>query len=339
MILTISIILLSAIIVDFFVADMKLLSRFTYHPVQWVGYLAIFLEKKLNHGNAITQFLSGSLISLSLLFIVYGFAHFLMQFADESEGAWAGYFLSGFFLSWLIASRSLCDYVYQIVLARDDLPEARKRLSHIVGRKTETLDEDKISRASIETLAENFSDAVVAPLFYFAMFSFIGLGLEGLFLYKTLNTLDSLYGYRNKRYVYFGKLPAILDDIVNLIPARLTACLIFGAGLFFAPKHFLSAIYQSFKGIKPIWRYYFLPNNGSPNACWTEWAFATLLNVELGGKREYQGGIIQENTIGLNGKTCLAFDDITRALKLYRYSMLLLSGILGLIIVFLTFSY
>ncbi len=318
----IPIFLCAALLIDAMLGDMQALNRFIGHPVQWVGKLAIRLEKIFNHGSDVYRFISGSLITLLLLFLSVAFAYLLNQIAGNIFGIIAQYALSLFFLAWLISARPLHDYVSNVYQSRDDMQAARQALSHIVGRKTENLDENNISRAAIETLAENFSDAVIAPLCYFALGSFYGYGLEALFFYKALNTLDSLYGYRDARYLYFGKLAAILDDMANLLPARLTGLLVLMAGfILLGWRKWRICALRLYRDIPPIWHYYFTPNNHSPNACWSETAFALILNVELGGRRVYEGGIVQENIIGVGGKKNLQFADIARALRLYRISL------------------
>ena len=341
-ILLLPLFLSTALLIDAVLGDMQALNRLIGHPVQWIGKLAIRLEKIFNHGGDMRRFIIGSFITLLLLLFSVAFAYMLGQIADKIGGVWAQYAVSLFFLAWLIAARPLHDYVRRVYQARDDIESARKALSHIVGRKTENLDENNISRASIETLAENFSDAVIAPLCYFALGSVCGYGngwgngwgLEALFFYKALNTLDSLYGYRDARYLYFGKLAAMLDDIANLLPARISGLLVLMAGLVLIGwKRWLICAIRLYRDIPPLWCYYFKPNSHSPNACWSETAFALILAIELGGRRDYAGGIVQENIIGVGGKKNLQFTDIACALRLYRLSLYLLQ--IMLLIVFL----
>ncbi len=319
--------LFTSLLIDAVLGDMQILNRLIGHPVQWVGKLAIRLEKTFNHGSDVCRFIIGSVITLLLLLFSVAFAYMLNQIAGKIGGIAAQYAVSLFFLAWLIAARPLHNYVGQVYQARGDMVAARQALSHIVGRKTENLNENNISRASIETLAENFSDAVIAPLLYFALGSFYGngWGLEALFFYKALNTLDSLYGYRDVRYLYFGKMAAVLDDIANLLPARMTGLLVLMAGfILLGWRHYrqwLACAFRLYRDIPPLWRYYFKKNSHSPNACWSETAFALILAVELGGRRDYAGGIVQENIIGAGGRKNLQFADISRALRLYRISL------------------
>ncbi len=318
--------LLGGLLLDGCFADYKTLNQLVGHPVEWVGRLAILLEKRLNHGGAGRRFISGGLVTFSLLTLSLLCAHLIIWLALSismppfNQQMAVYYVISAFLLGWLVAAKSLYRHVSDVLASADNLAQARLALAKIVGRKTDDLDENHISRAAIETLSENFSDAVIAPAFYFVLF-----GLEGLFVYKTLNTLDSIYGYHNQRYGYFGKLPAILDDVANFIPARLTALLILLAGLIFAQKNIIPTIKLCMTQIAPLWRYYFKTPHISPNACWVETAYAGLLNIQLGGKRQYQGDITHAHIIGAtDARQQVAWADIARALRLYRYSMGLL---------------
>ncbi len=324
-----------ALLLDKIFADLALLHRIFWHPVEWLGRPAVFLEKICNHGNKITQFSSGAMISILLLGWAWFLAHSIGWVATKYFGDYA-ILVSIFFLAWLLSARSLHDHVAGIWRAghnnhdickpngTDHLLVARKLLGQIVGRQTANLTESQISAGAIESLAENFSDGVMAPLFYFLCF-----GIEGVFCYKCLNTLDSLYGYRNQRYQYFGKFAAIADDIANFIPARLSAFVIFLTGIFYAPKQVLAFadLWQIWNQIPPL-NFYFRSNPAkqskpSPNAIYSEVAFAHLLDIQLGGIRQYSGGIQQVNIIGL-GREKLKFSDIDRALTLYRAVILFL---------------
>ena len=323
-----------ALLLDWWLGDMRFLHRNLLHPVEWFGRPAIFLEKIFNRGRPIYRFFAGLLVSVVLLHcsvflarlikLIWGFGVAKFGLADF-------YLLpiEIFFLAWMIAGRSLYQHVFAVYQDRDDLTKARRALSHIVGRKTENLEKRAISAAAIETLAENFSDGVIAPLFYYCLF-----GLEGLFFYKCLNTLDSLYGYRDKHYQYFGKFAARLDDIANLIPARLCCFVVFLSGLFYAPARvFSKSGWYGLWGKTPfLWHYVTSKNAAemaSPNAIWSEWAFAQILNLKLGGLREYAGGITQKNEVGI-GKDNIQFSDICAALSLYRHVFLLLLLLTGI---------
>jgi adenosylcobinamide-phosphate synthase len=215
-------------------------------------------------------------------------------------------------LGWpLIAARSLDDHVRAVAtpLAGGDLERARHAVSMIVGRDPHQLDSAGIARAAIESLAENTSDGVIAPLFWGAL-----LGLPGLFAYKAINTLDSMVGHRSARFEAFGWASARLDDLVNLVPARLT-------GLLFAlvgkrPQAGLAAMLRD------------APRHRSPNAGWPEAAMAEALGIRLSGPRMYEGQVVQEPYVNAAGREATAAD-ILAALSLYRHTMVAVAVLLA----------
>lgn len=185
-------------------------------------------------------------------------------------GRW-GWVPELFLGAWMLAGRSLRDSVERVVAAleRKDLPAARQAVSLVVGRDTATLDEDDVVRAGLETLAESLCDGVVAPLFWFA----VG-GLPALWGFKAVSTLDSMVGHREAPWTHFGWASARLDDLLNLVPARITLLLIAAAS-------------GSWNALRLAWRDG--GRTGSPNAGWVEAAFAGALSVELGGLNYYDG--------------------------------------------------
>lgn len=194
--------------------------------------------------------------------------------------------------SMTLALKGLVDSVRDVIRAIDDLPEARRRLSMIVGRDTDKLDRDGVLRAAIESLSENASDGVIAPLFYLA----IG-GVPLAMTYKAINTLDSMVGYKNERYRDFGQVSARLDDIVNFIPARITGLLIasafFISGLFRSRAEALSTAMKSIRTMKTDGRKHPSPNSGMPEA-----AMAGGLGVRFGGPSFYGGRLSDKPYIG-----------------------------------------
>ena len=216
----------------------------------------------------------------------------------------------------LLAFRDLHDHVAAVAGGlRVDLESGRAAVSRIVGRDPNALDEAAIGRASIESLAENASDGVVAPAFWFLVF-----GLPGICAYKAINTLDSMIGHRNDRYEDFGKVAARLDDGVNWIPARLTAVLISAA----------CAVIPT-ASPRGAWRAIRLTAGGhrSPNAGWPEAAVAGGLGIRLAGPRRYGEEIYPGAWIG-EGRADLRPDDIDAALRLYRVAGLVAVGLLVL---------
>jgi adenosylcobinamide-phosphate synthase len=185
----------------------------------------------------------------------------------------------------LLACRDLDGEASRVVraLRQDDLGEARQRLSRIVGRDTHVLDEQGVMRATVETVSENLSDGVIAPLFYLAV-----AGPAGMAAYKAINTLDSMVGYRNERYREFGWASARADDMVNYLPSRLTAALVGIAA--FLPG------YDALRSFRVTWRDG--ASQPSPNSGYPEAAFAGAIGVQLGGVNFYQGKPSFKSTLG-----------------------------------------
>jgi len=183
------------------------------HPVVWFGRIADFLDWRWKRERPIHDFLAGT--STALFVIAFALLLSLLPFYLPFP---LNYALAVYFLKSSFAIRSLYEHVAGTVTGNID--EKRKAVSMIVSRDTKSLDEAHLNSASIESLAENLNDSVVAPLFYFLLF-----GLPGALLYRAVNTLDAMLGYRNERYEYFGKFSARLDDILNFVPARLTVLL------------------------------------------------------------------------------------------------------------------
>lgn len=219
----------------------------------------------------------------------------------------------------LIASKSLFDHVGAVArpLAAHDLPSAREALALIVGRQTATLDEAAVSRAATETLAENFSDGIVAPVFWLA----VG-GLPGLIAYKVINTADSMIGHRTEKYLYFGWAAARLDDAANLIPARLNA------GLFT-----LTALSPGFSA-RGSWRATSRDarHHASPNAGWPEAAMAGAVGIRLGGPRDYGSYRVDGHWINTGG-TDANSENLKRALSLAKRSWWVMAFLLILLTV------
>lgn len=228
--------------------------------------------------------LAGALLLFITVCATFSIAHFLLKCAYGAH-AYAGHALA-IYIAWIcLAARSLHleSRLVTDALERGDIEEARRRLSRIVGRDTAHLDEGEIWRATVETVAENASDGVIAPLFY------LMLGGPALALaYKAVNTLDSMVGYRNERYIRFGWASARFDDLLNYIPARLTGLLMVLA----APLLGLSAI-NAFRMMHRDGRNHSSPNSGVPEA-----AAAGALGVQLGGTNIYFGRPVEKPTIG-----------------------------------------
>ncbi len=248
-----------------------------WHPVVWVGKTIEKLERLLfpRRRSFRKEFLLGFVVVLLVaggIGLAYGFLGWLMR------RNWPIiYWIVEIYLVFsLLAFRSLWLSGKRVFLAlqRGNLEEARKNLRSLVGRDTEHLAEWEVVRACVESLAENFSDAVVAPLFYASLF-----GGLGILLYKVVNTLDSMLGYRDFRYFFFGFASARLDDLLNFIPARLSAFFL-GMAALFSGRPFGRTILTALRDAR---------KHPSPNAGWPEAAMAGALGIRLGGVNYYQG--------------------------------------------------
>lgn len=217
----------------------------------------------------------------------------------------------------LLAQRSLFAHVRRVErpLARDDLDAARQAVGHIVGRDPRTLDRHGVARAAIESLVENFSDGVVAPALFYAVF-----GLPGLFIYKAANTLDSMIGHRTPRHLAFGRFSARFDDALNLVPARLSAALLAAAAAFMPGGRPFQALATALRDAG---------KHRSVNAGWPEAAAAGALGLALAGPRRYAEEIVDDAWLGAGAKRAEA-GDVARALRLYVIACALFAMTVGI---------
>ena len=272
------------------------------HPVTWIGRVITWSEHRLNTSDASDQqrlWRGGGVVAGVLALVVMASVAILAWVPDGAPGI----IVTGV-LAWpWIAARSLYTHVAAVAhpLEAGDLDAARTAVSHVVGRDPRVLDAEGVSRAAIETLAENASDGVVAPVFWGVL-----LGLPGIAAYKAINTLDSMIGHRNARYEHFGKVAARLDDLVNLIPARLTAVMFACV----SPR-----IAAALKTVRQDARHH-----RSPNAGWPEAAMAGALSIRLSGPRIYDAGRSDEPWVNAGAPDPTA-QDIRRGLALYRRAM------------------
>jgi adenosylcobinamide-phosphate synthase len=282
------------------------------HPVTWLGALIDALDARLNREDqrAETRRLAGGGVTIGITALTVLLGAALQALAPEGG---ATVLLVGV-LAWpLVAARSMYDHATDVArpLAEDDIDAARKAVSLIVGRDPNQLDAAGIRRSTLESLAENTSDGIVAPLFYGVIF-----GLPGIMAYKAINTLDSMIGYRNERHGDFGWAAARLDDLVNLIPARLTALIFALVGKRTRPA------------FRVMWRD--AANHRSPNAGWPEAAMAGSLGLRLSGPRLYGDRVADEPW--LNGTAPdPTDDDVAEGLILFRRSMFAAAGLLAVL--------
>jgi adenosylcobinamide-phosphate synthase len=286
-------------------------------PVTWIGRLIAWLDRTLNRETATTQArrAAGVAAILILLAIVGVIAGLLQSTLLRLP---FGILAAGLVASTLVAQRSLHRHVANVAAALEmgGVAAGRQAVAHIVGRDTEKLDGAGVARAAIESLAENFSDAIVAPAFWMA----IG-GLPGAALYKAINTADSMIGHRSPRYEAFGWAAARLDDLVNLPASRLSALLLVAA-----------AALSRNGSADAAWRVVCrdAAKHRSPNAGYPEAATAGALGLSLAGPRAYGGTLVEDAFMG-DGRREADAADIRRALALYRTADAILLVVLGVL--------
>ncbi|MGV7212354.1 adenosylcobinamide-phosphate synthase CbiB [Bradyrhizobium sp. UFLA05-112] len=278
------------------------------HPVTWIGRLIALLDRNWNRSKDAPEArrMAGVAAALLVIALCAGIGWIVQSWLVPG---WSAVLLG--VLAWpLVALRSLHDHVAAVAqrLQSGDIDAARLAVAEIVGRDPASLDEAGIARAALESLAENASDGIVAPVFWGAL-----LGLPGILGYKAINTLDSMIGHRSERHLWFGWAAARIDDVANFIPARLT-------GLLFAlvtahPWAPLSCMSRDAN------------RHRSPNAGWPEAAMAGALGVRLSGPRSYHGAVTEEPWLNAGARDPLGAD-IRLGLKLYVRAMLLLGGLL-----------
>lgn len=295
---------LGALILGFFIDMLIGDPHFLYHPIRLVGNLITVTEKLLRRIFPKTQ--KGELTAgFFLVVIVVGISTAvpaLLLYGAWKIDPWL-YFALETILCWqLLATKALKVESMKVYkrLKEKDLPGARYAVSMIVGRDTKVLDETGVTKAAVETVAENTSDGVIAPLLFLA----VGGAALG-FLYKSVNTMDSMVGYKNEKYLYFGRAAAKLDDVVNYLPARLAALLMIAA--------------SGFTGLqmKNAWRIWRRDrrNHASPNSAQTESVMAGALGVQLAGDAWYFGKRYEKPTIG-DAQRPVECEDIRRANRL-----------------------
>ena len=300
---------LIAFLLDLLIGDPPWLYRRIMHPVALFGLAISWGEKALNRGSEQQQLMNGALLGFVLIT-----AAGLLGFTLDRLFSWLsfGLVLELITASVLLAFNALKAHIRPIysALSKNDITQARKAVSMVVGRNTDQLDSAGITRASIETLAENLSDGGVAPLLFYACF-----GLTGLFAYKMINTLDSMIGHRSARYLYFGRFSARIDDAANYIPARITGLMILATSTKLFSIRQLRLWHKEAK------------KHASINAGYAEAAMALCLDVSLAGPRDYGSYQSQDDWIG-QGRRDLGPQDLKAALKRYDRVLIIISMIL-----------
>ena len=311
------ILLIMALVVEAYVGDGGLVFRRIPHPVRLIGGAVGFFEKKLNreHRSAMDRAVRGALVVLFMVGCAVVIGLGIQWLSFHHDFGWVVEFI---LLVTLLSARELYDRVRAVMVAlkSGDIAAAREAVSHLVGRDPAYLDEHGVGRAGIESLAENFSDGVVAPVFWYVLF-----GFPGLLVYKTVNTMDSMIGYRTERYRAFGMTAARLDDVLNLIPARL-------AGLFIALGAAFSPKANPARSLVTMWRD--ASRHTSPNAGWPEAAMAGALGLALAGPRKYARHVQTDPWIGAGTAQATA-NDMERALYLFVVACLINALIVAVI--------
>lgn len=274
------------------------------HLIVGFGKMIAFLEKRFNHGKKLI--FKGAVVGMALVLFVFGLSFFLLRWV-EGYNLVLAIILKSILVFYSLSALTLRREVRNVFEAVDrSVEDGRFQLQRIVGRDTATLSPQKIRTSALETLSENLSDGVIAPLFWYAL-----LGVPGMLAYKMTNTLDSMIGYKNERYLYFGRFSARLDDVLNFIPARLTSLL-------------MLVVAGSLQQIALVWNHG--KRHTSPNSGYPEAALAFILNCRFGGPNSYFGIMVDKPFIGLHDKV-LDTRDMQKSLRinlLCEWTMLLL---------------
>ena len=266
------------------------------HPVVAFGRAISFCEHRLNKGRG--RFLKGMLTAVVLVALTYLLTCALLRGASFYVSPWLEAALEVILIFFCLAGTTLVREVREVFRALDrSLEDGRRQVARIVGRDTQALSAQEVRTAALETLAENLSDGGIAPLFWYLL-----LGVPGMMMYKMINTLDSMIGYRNERYRRFGCFAARLDDVANYIPARLTALLMIGVS-----------------GHPALWTFVrrYGRAHASPNSGYPEAALAGILDCRFGGPHDYFGEEVWKPYIGQNDRP-LTTQDMEQAVRINR---------------------
>lgn len=288
--------LIAGFVADVFFGD----PRWLPHPVRFFGWLISNGERLLNTGKY--RKLKGAITSLILVSGVFFFLFFLLRIISDNPILWT--IIASVFVFYGLANHSLIKESLLVIktLKTKGLDAGRKRLGFIVGRDTSCLDENQLRTAVLETLSENLSDGVIAPMFFYA----IG-GVPAMIAYKMANTLDSMIGYKDEKFREFGWFAARLDDVLNYLPSRITALL-------------MVIVTVSFRGLKFIFKYG--NKHASPNSGFPEAALAGILNCRLGGPNYYSGKLVVKPYIGDNARK-IYNSDVYKACAINIFSALI----------------
>lgn len=299
---------IAGFVLDLLIGD----PHFIPHPVRLIGLLISFLDKRLNSEAGynsseneanLTKYKRGVLLAFTVIFATFAVSVIILV-AAYSINLYAGVIVEAVMTWQILATKCLRVESMRVydALRTDGVEAGRRAVSMIVGRDTSVLDEAGVTRAAVETIAENTSDGVIAPMLYTA----IGGPVLG-FVYKAVNTMDSMLGYKNDKYMYFGRFAARLDDVVNFIPARISAYLMIIAAFIGGRQFDGKNAYRIFKRDRF--------NHASPNSAQTESVCAGALRVQLAGDAVYFGKLVKKKYIGDKLRE-IEYEDIKRANRL-----------------------
>ena len=299
---------IAGFVLDLLIGD----PHFIPHPVRLIGSLISFLDKRLNSEAGynsseneanLTKYKRGVLLAFTVIFATFAVSVIILV-AAYSINLYAGVIAEAVMTWQILATKCLRVESMRVydALSIDGVDAGRRAVSMIVGRDTSVLDEAGVTRAAVETIAENTSDGVIAPMLYTA----IGGPVLG-FVYKAVNTMDSMLGYKNDKYMYFGRFAARLDDVVNFIPARISAYLMIIAAFIGGRQFDGKNAYHIFKRDRF--------NHASPNSAQTESVCAGALRVQLAGDAVYFGKLVKKKYIGDRLRE-IEYEDIKRANRL-----------------------
>lgn len=317
-------VLMVALIADWLFGDPDYIWSRIAHPVVLFGKAIGWVDTEFNleKYSDDQRFRNGAfgicILIIGAVIVGQFISQFLLAFG------FFGLMVEGVIVFVFLAQRSLYNHVLAVSdgLRNSGLRGGRKAVAMIVGRDANLLDQKGVIRASIETLAENFSDGVVAPAFWYGVF-----GLPGLFAYKMINTADSMIAYKSDRHLHFGKVTAHIDDLANWLPARVSVIFIaFAVFCISGIKRAKSSILIAIRDAKLT---------DSPNAGWPESAMAAALNISLGGPRTYEHGVVEQSYLNDNGEKNLITEHIDEALDVFKIASFGLMGAVFLLAIVL----
>lgn len=295
------------------------------HPVRFIGWLIKktekFLRSLLGKTKKNAEIFAGMWLMLLVVLVTFCIVFFILKLSALIH-PYLFHILNIYFIYSSIASKCLADEAKKVyeVLLKKDIVAARERLAMLVGRQTEHLNEEEIIRGVVETTAENTVDGIISPLFYAILGSLFGIGAPLVYAFKAISTLDSMVGYMNDKYIYFGRVSAKTDDVLNYLPARISGLLI-PAAAFLLGLNFKKSFQIMLRDRK---------NHKSPNCAYPEAAVAGALGIKIGGNNVYFGKVVEKPTIGDSDKILEAVD-IKNTIRIMYVSSFVAIVVFGLV--------